>query len=348
MKLLFLIAGRSNAGKSTLTRYFQTMLQNPVRISVIGDYRIGKQYTTRSPRDGELVGADALYHYVDDTYLQEHRDDIIAIQYYKAAYGDVSYAVLNNEELWWESSRAYGMVDLEKDFHTEGSCIPVTILDCQIDMYPAIYRWVFKHNTDHPNDPYLAVCLYLYASTDTLLARAYQRELGFSEEKQNWKEIVRRMVSETTSPVGMNLHALIHKLITEQIADRHRYDDTSIAKGGIHIFPKHITETFDENGVPTLSVVEDSPWFCVDSLLPPFFYIQVDQFHPDAVGKYASALINYLLNECANARTTDRNFSNDSNGEDRSTNTNQRTVLYSICDQFSNSKAEPNFCMRYK
>ena len=104
----------------------------------------------------------------------------MAIQHYKAAYGDVSYAVLNNEELWWESNLSYSMsysmkVDgrSEETFHTEtDSCIPVTILDCQIDMYPAIYRWVSKHNTDHPNDPYLVVCLYLYASTDTLLARA--------------------------------------------------------------------------------------------------------------------------------------------------------------------------------
>lgn len=346
MKVLFLITGRSNSGKSTLANYFRTLLADSIQmptlskmmISPIGAYRMGKLYTTRSPRENESIGFDAPYNFVTPEYLAEHADEVIESRFYDAAYGKVAYATLDDGNLFWDTYETYeDRVDANTDNenHVFYPCIPVTILDTQIDSYIDIYNWVQIHNEKHPEDPFLVVCLYLYASTDTLLKRSYDREREFPEEKQNWKEVVRRIISEIDDSNGLNYHVLIHQLIQSGRVSRHSSSIPQLQ--GVQFFPKHIARSMNSMNVPLISILSKDPLFGVrDDCLPPFFNIIVDYLYPTDIYKMASKLIEYILIECVVASKKIGNADISSNH--RVTN----NILYQICKRFRMPNDEIN------
>ena len=157
----------------------------------------------------------------------------------------------------------------------------ITIMESQIDAVLDTFRYVQKENENHPDDPYTVACIYLSASTDTLIQRSYERELNYSPEYQNWEEAMRRIVSEIDPKYGSRTpyHPMVQKLLNpkvlNEVTNRPNLLQVYDLEGGF--FPAPIVEIGGEYYGESLLLRGPltAPYFDT-MVLPPFFYLKVD------------------------------------------------------------------------
>ena len=284
MRLLVLLCGRSNSGKSTIFEALKEKIANPEEnnLGANAEWHIAKQYTTRPSRETE---GDSRYHFVSAEELTklELDEKVVEVRRYPAAFGDCMYATVDDGTLFPEPTQFHDALctgDRSGERPKEASDV-ITIMESQIDAVLDTFRYVQKENENHPDDPYTVACIYLSASTDTLIQRSYERELNYSTEYQNWEEAMRRIVSEIDPKYGSGTpyHPMVQKLlnpkILNEVTNRPNLLQAYDLEGGF--FPTPIVEIGGEYYGESLLLRGPltAPYFDA-MVLPPFFYLKVD------------------------------------------------------------------------
>ena len=86
--MIFYIMGKSASGKDSLYKKLLLSDLNLNRFVI---------YTTRPKRDGEQEGME--YYFVDEKYLDEHKEKIIEKRVYHTVFGDWYYATLDDGKI---------------------------------------------------------------------------------------------------------------------------------------------------------------------------------------------------------------------------------------------------------
>ena len=284
MRLLVLLCGRSNSGKSTIFEALKEKIANPEEnnLGANAEWHIAKQYTTRPSRETE---GDSRYHFVSAEELTKLELDgkVVEVRRYPAAFGDCMYATVDDGTLFPEPTQFHDALctgNRSGERPKEASDV-ITIMESQIDAVLDTFRYVQKENENHPDDPYTVACIYLSASTDTLIQRSYERELNYSTEYQNWEEAMRRIVSEIDPKYGSGTpyHPMVQKLlnpkILNEVSNRPNLLQAYDLEGGF--FPAPIVEIGGEYYGESLLLRGPltAPYFDT-MVLPPFFYLKVD------------------------------------------------------------------------
>ena len=284
MRLLVLLCGRSNSGKSTIFEALKEKIANPEEnnLGANAEWHIAKQYTTRPSRETE---GDGRYHFVSAEELTklELDEKVVEVRRYPLVFGECMYATVDDGTLFPEPTQFHDALctgDRSGERPKEASDV-ITIMESQIDVVLDTFRYVQKENERHPDDPYTVACIYLSASTDTLIQRSYERELNYSPEYQNWEEAMRRIVSEIDPKYGSRTpyHPMVQKLlnpkILNEVTNRPNLLQACDLEGGF--FPSPIVEIGGEYYGESLLLRGPltAPYFDT-MVLPPFFYLKVD------------------------------------------------------------------------
>lgn len=151
--MIFYIMGKSASGKDTL--YKRLMDENlellPCTI-----------YTTRPKRDGEIEGLE--YHFVDDKYIESHKDKIIEKRVYNTVFGLWTYATIDD-----------GKVEDNKNYLIIGT----------LESYIKIKKY-------YGNEKVFPI--YLEVSDEVRLKRALKREQN--QKVPKYDEMKRRMAAD--------------------------------------------------------------------------------------------------------------------------------------------------------
>ena len=302
MRLLVLLCGRSNSGKSTIFEALKEKIANPEEntLGANAEWHIAKQYTTRPSRETE---GDGRYHFVSAEELTklELDEKVVGVRRYPLAFGECMYATVDDGTLFPEPTQFHDALctgDLSGERPKEASDV-ITIMESQIDAVLDTFRYVQKENENHPDDPYTVACIYLSASTDTLIQRSYERELNYSTEYQNWEEAMRRIVSEIDPKYGSGTpyHPMVQKLlnpkILNEVTNRPNLLQAYDLEGGF--FPAPIIEVGGEYYGESLllSGPLTAPYFNT-MVLPPFFYLKVDDCTIEASVTGVTYLIDWM------------------------------------------------------
>lgn len=156
MGKIFCLMGKSGSGKNTLAKLL--LEDKELNLGAI------VPYTTRPARDGEVEGVD--YHFVDDSYLVEHRSMVIEARSYETASGRWLYCIMDDGQIKVDSGNHYLVIGT-----------------------PESFRSLKNYFGDH-----IAYPLYIEVEDGLRLSRALDRER--SSPKPDYCEMCRRFLAD--------------------------------------------------------------------------------------------------------------------------------------------------------